>query len=75
MSLNTARPQLTVAAYGRLYIPEVLEGVSKVLYLDCDIIVTRDLSELWEIPFEGHALMAGRNRGTPWMTISGNLSA
>jgi lipopolysaccharide biosynthesis glycosyltransferase len=69
--MKTARPQLTVAAYGRLYIPEVLEGVSsKVLYLDCDIIVTRDLGELWEIPFEGHALMAVAE---PGHTLDDNL--
>jgi lipopolysaccharide biosynthesis glycosyltransferase len=68
--IKPPRSQLTVAAYGRLYIPEVLEGVSKALYLDCDIIVTRDLGELWEIPFEGHALMAVAE---PGHTLDDNL--
>jgi lipopolysaccharide biosynthesis glycosyltransferase len=61
--MTTARPDLSVASYGRLYIPELLEGVRKALYLDCDIIVTRDLGELWTIPSAGHPLMAATAPG------------
>lgn len=52
------RPTLTVAQYGRLFIPELLADTPKAIYLDCDMVVTRDLAELWRVPFEGSALMA-----------------
>lgn len=36
----------------RLYLPEILKDVEKVLYLDCDIIVNLDVKELWETDLE-----------------------
>lgn len=41
----------------RLLIPELLD-IPKVIYLDCDIIVNLDLSELWKIDIGDHALGA-----------------
>lgn len=40
------------ANYLRLMIPNLIQE-DKVLYLDSDLIVTRDLSELYETPFDG----------------------
>jgi lipopolysaccharide biosynthesis glycosyltransferase len=40
--------------FARLLIPAVMpEGLSRVLYLDADIVVLHDLSPLWEIDLEG----------------------
>lgn len=44
----------TFAAYNRFMIAELIED-SKVLYLDGDIIVRHDLSDLWNTPLDGYA--------------------
>jgi lipopolysaccharide biosynthesis glycosyltransferase len=46
------------AAYLRLLIPQLLPAVDRVIYLDSDLIVERDLSELWEAGFDDHAALA-----------------
>ena len=40
------------AATLRLFLPELLKDVAKVLYLDCDTIVCRDIGEIWDTPLE-----------------------
>lgn len=40
----------------RLYIPERLPDLSKVVYLDCDMIVKTDLARLWDIPLDSYSL-------------------
>lgn len=45
--------------YYRIFIPQLLdERIDKALYLDCDIIVQDDLTELWDTPIKGHYLGA-----------------
>lgn len=39
----------SIAIYNRLFIPEIFKNYDKVLYLDCDIVVKGDLSDLYEI--------------------------
>lgn len=47
---GTINPGLTLAAYNRLYIPELLpQNVDKVIYLDCDLVVDGDLTGLWNM--------------------------
>jgi lipopolysaccharide biosynthesis glycosyltransferase len=41
-------PHLSRATYGRLFLTDIFEG-DKLLYLDCDILVKGDISELWDI--------------------------
>lgn len=31
----------------RLFLPDILKNINKVIYLDCDICVTDDIAELW----------------------------
>ena len=39
----------TIATYNRLFIPEVLPAtIKKVIYLDCDLLIEGDISELWQ---------------------------
>ena len=40
------------AATLRLLLPELLNDVPKVLYLDCDTTVCRDLTEIWNTPLD-----------------------
>jgi lipopolysaccharide biosynthesis glycosyltransferase len=57
---------LNEAAYLRLLVPAVLPAtVAKVIYLDCDVIVQRDLSELWQTELDGNLLLAVQDFGVP----------
>ena len=45
---------LDLETYFRLLLPKLIPPcISKVLYLDCDLLVTDDVSELWELPIKG----------------------
>lgn len=47
------------ATYFRLLLPEILPShVSKVIYLDCDIIVNESIEELWNIDLTNNAIAA-----------------
>ena len=44
----TGNPNISYAAYLRLFIPDLLQkDIDKVLYLDCDIVVINCLNDLW----------------------------
>ena len=45
---STILPHLSRATYGRLFFTDIIGG-DKLLYLDCDILVRGDISELWDI--------------------------
>lgn len=50
---------LSYAAYYRLLLAEVLpDCIKTVLYLDCDIIVLKDISEIFNLEIENYALAA-----------------
>jgi len=50
---------LSMAAYYRLLLSSVIsKDVDKVLYLDCDMIVLRDVSEIFSLELEDYALAA-----------------
>ncbi len=58
VQFRSKRP-LSKAAYYRLLLASVLpKNIDKILYLDCDIIVLRDLSEVFEIELNNYALAA-----------------
>lgn len=45
----------------RLFLPERLTGIERVLYLDCDTIVLDDVTPLWRTDLTRHALAAVNN--------------
>jgi len=52
-------PRFNASIFYRLLIPDVLpDRCSRVLYLDSDVVVDRDLLPLWESDFEGTAAQA-----------------
>lgn len=56
LSLQNSR-HLSLATYARLFIENMLpHDVDKVLYLDCDLIVVNNLSELWNTDIDGYAI-------------------
>lgn len=46
------RSNWTEAAYYRLILPSLLPDVSRILYLDCDLLLLADVLELWRIPLD-----------------------
>ncbi|MDR2600753.1 MAG: glycosyltransferase family 8 protein [Oscillospiraceae bacterium] len=48
----------SIEAYFRLLIPELLPMLDKCLYLDCDLIICNDLTELWNYNI-GNNIIAG----------------
>jgi len=46
-------PNLTKEAYARVFIPELLSDLDRVLYLDCDTIVEGDILQLWMNDLDG----------------------
>ena len=45
----------------RVFLPDLLSGLEKVLYLDSDTVVLDSLAPLWETDLEGHYLAAVTN--------------
>lgn len=59
---SNGRRKLSEATYYRLFLSSVLdESISKVLYLDSDMIIQRDLSPLFSIDLTGYALAATKD--------------
>jgi lipopolysaccharide biosynthesis glycosyltransferase len=58
-----ARRHLTVTAYSRILIPEMVPDVKgRVLYLDCDVVVNAPLDDLFRVDLEGKPAGAARNQ-------------
>ena len=54
---------ITVPTYYRLLLPSLLPNVKKCIYLDCDVIVKKDLSDLYSIDIEGYYVAGVRAAG------------
>lgn len=54
-----ARDHISIASYYRLKLPDLLpRDMSRILYLDCDMIVAGKLRPLWETDISGMAVAA-----------------
>ncbi len=51
----------SVETFYRYFIPEVMKGYQKVLYLDVDIVVKKDIAGLFQEDITGYALAAVRD--------------
>lgn len=60
---------VTITTYYRLLLPELLsKSITRILYLDCDVIVRKDISELFtEIDMSGYGVAAVKD-SLPWNT-------
>jgi lipopolysaccharide biosynthesis glycosyltransferase len=54
----------TTTAYLRLDLPNLLLNLDKILYFDCDMIVRRDIWELWQIDISNHYMAASGDSST-----------
>lgn len=59
----------SLACYSRLLLASLFPNITKILYLDCDIIVNGSISELWNIDISHHSLA-----GVPDSIKSQNLA-
>jgi lipopolysaccharide biosynthesis glycosyltransferase len=57
---------ITVEAYFRLIIPELLSGYQKAIYLDGDMICRIDIAQLFDIDLKEKLLAAVRDVGVAW---------
>lgn len=46
---------ISLATYYRICVPDLLpKTINKVLYIDCDMVIRKDLTELWNTDFQGN---------------------
>jgi len=59
LSMNVAVDRGSLSQYARLFVSSDLpESLSRVLYLDCDIIVKRSTKDLWNLNLQGKTIGA-----------------
>jgi lipopolysaccharide biosynthesis glycosyltransferase len=58
---------LSHAAYARLLIADLLPAsVERVIYLDSDVLVLKNLVELWQLPLDSAVCLAAQDIAAPW---------
>lgn len=68
--------QVNAVTYLRLLMPHVLpEEVKRAIYIDADMLVRRDLSQLWDEPQGDHAALAVPCLAAPYIDASVSLPA
>lgn len=50
---------ISKTAYYRLFIPKIFKDYNRVLYIDCDILITKNIDELFGIKFEEDEIIGG----------------
>ena len=61
-----ASGHLSPAAFSRLFLPDAIpESFSRVIYLDSDLLVRSDLSQVWRMDMLGTPFLAVRDYSTP----------
>ena len=58
------RGHLSMETYYRLVLPELLPNYDKILYLDSDMIIQKDVAEIYEEDVEGYLLAACHDADT-----------
>lgn len=56
--------RFTIGAMFRILLPEILPKFSKIIYLDADILVNRDIKDLWDIDINEYCMAAVPDMGT-----------
>lgn len=52
------RSDMSIAAYYRLFLGKIFFNYKKILYLDCDLIVTTDIADLFAVDINNYTLAA-----------------
>jgi len=66
---------ISKAAYLRILIPDLLpKDISKVIYLDCDMIVEGDFANLWDLEFVDEPAMGVQDYCFPYISTPSAIS-
>ena len=71
-NLKEKMGRYTIGTLFRVMLPELLPNVSKIIYLDADLLVNRDIKELWDTDIQDYCLAAVpdyptvNGQGTPY---------
>lgn len=71
--------QFTLGAMFRIFLPEVLYNLDKIICLDADLFVNRDIAELWNENIDGYCLAAVADEETtkgiesPYPVLEGQI--
>lgn len=49
---------ITISAYFRLFVGKIFAAYKKILYLDCDLVLTRDIAQLFSMDIEEYPIAA-----------------
>ncbi|WP_138315098.1 glycosyltransferase family 8 protein [Rhodoluna limnophila] len=60
---------ITVSTFDRLFLPQVLTELDKVLYLDVDILVRGDVGELYDTALGDYAFAGKKSRLDGWSSL------
>ena len=70
----SATQHLSIATYYRLLIADLLpKEINKVIYLDSDLVVLKDLGQLWTLDLQEAYLLAAHALLTPYVSSPGAL--
>ena len=58
VDMDKLTKEFSVGTLFRLKLPDVLQDIDRVIYLDLDIVCTLDLQELWDVDISGYPLAA-----------------
>lgn len=59
LNMDVVTDRGSLSQYARLFISSVMpQDLSRVLYLDCDIIINRSIHELWNLDLQGNTIGA-----------------
>ncbi|MEQ1693368.1 MAG: glycosyltransferase family 8 protein [Gemmatimonas sp.] len=68
--------RMTAATYAKLDLAELLPAdARKAIWLDCDLVVTSDITRLWEEPMGNHVLLAAPDEVVTTMSSPGGVTA
>ena len=67
--------RMPVTTYFKLLVPDLIpHSVDRAIWLDCDMLVTRDISLLWNVDLGGHATAAVQDQLVPLVSSRGGVS-
>lgn len=58
-----ATAHFTKVTFYRLFVPEILKNYTRIIYLDCDLVVKTDIAELYSIDLHGKLLGVAKDYG------------
>ena len=67
--LKINNSHLSMASFMRLLLPELLDArTTKLIYLDCDLVVEANLEEMWKNEIGDHAVLAVPSFAAPYIS-------